>query len=361
MTQIYNFSAGPAMLPSAVLHHAKKELCNWCGLGVSVMEISHRSKAFTTIAQQSEQDLRDLLKIPSNYKVLFCQGGARAQFAALPLNLLADKTTADYIDSGYWAHSAINEAQKYCTPNIIDVKTYIGNLHAIKPMKEWKLRDSAAYIHYCPNETIDGIAIDEIVNFGDKVMIGDYSSTLLSRPLDVSSFGMIYASAQKNIGPAGLTLVIVREDLLGRARREVPSILDYTILAKNHSMFNTPPTFAWYLSSLVFKWIKKQGGLVEMSKRNHAKAKLLYTTIDNSDFYLNLVEPFNRSWMNVPFQLAVSKLDKVFISEAETIGLLALKGHRVVGGMRASLYNAMPLAGVQALTNFMHDFERRHG
>ncbi|MEX5715358.1 3-phosphoserine/phosphohydroxythreonine transaminase [Serratia ureilytica] len=298
---------------------------------------------------------------PSNYKVLFCHGGARAQFAALPLNLLGDKATADYIDGGYWAHSAIKEAEKYCTPNVIDVKTRIDGLSGIKPMKEWQLSNDAAYVHYCPNETIDGVAIDETPDFGDKVVIGDYSSTILSRPLDVSRFGVIYAGAQKNIGPAGLTLVIVRDDLLGKARKEVPSILDYTVLAENDSMFNTPPTFAWYLSGLVFKWLKEQGGLMEMQKRNQAKAELLYATIDKSDFYRSQVAIANRSWMNVPFQLADAALDKVFLSEAEAIGLQALKGHRVVGGMRASIYNAMPLAGVQALTDFMTDFERRHG
>lgn len=260
MTQVYNFSSGPAMLPVEVLRRAEQELCNWHGLGTSVMEISHRSKEFIAVAEQAEQDLRDLLKVPSNYKVLFCHGGARAQFAALPLNLLGDKASADYIDGGYWAHSAIKEAEKYCAPNVIDVKTRIDGLSGIKPMKEWQLSADAAYVHYCPNETIDGVAIDETPDFGDKVVIGDYSSTILSRPLDVSRFGVIYAGAQKNIGPAGLTLVIVRDDLLGKARKEVPSILDYTVLAENDSMFNTPPTFAWYLSGLVFKWLKEQGG-----------------------------------------------------------------------------------------------------
>lgn len=261
MTQVYNFSSGPAMLPVEVLRRAEQELCNWHGLGTSVMEISHRSKEFIAVAEQAEQDLRDLLKVPSNYKVLFCHGGARAQFAALPLNLLGDKASADYIDGGYWAHSAIKEAEKYCAPNVIDVKTRIDGLSGIKPMKEWQLSADAAYVHYCPNETIDGVAIDETPDFGDKVVIGDYSSTILSRPLDVSRFGVIYAGAQKNIGPAGLTLVIVRDDLLGKARKEVPSILDYTVLAENDSMFNTPPTFARYLSGLVFKWLKEQGGL----------------------------------------------------------------------------------------------------
>ncbi|KGA34410.1 3-phosphoserine/phosphohydroxythreonine transaminase [Pectobacterium brasiliense] len=361
MTQIFNFSAGPAMLPVEVLRRAEQELCNWNGLGTSVMEISHRSKEFMQVAAESEQDLRDLLKIPSNYKVLFCHGGARAQFAAVPLNLLGERSTADYIDGGYWAHSAINEAEKYCTPNVIDVKTRVGELRGIKPMREWKLSDDAAFVHYCPNETIDGIAIEEEPDFGDKIVVADYSSSILSRRIDVSRYGVIYAGAQKNIGPAGLTLVIVREDLLGKARRELPSILDYQILADNDSMFNTPPTFAWYLSGMVFKWLKEYGGLAEMEKRNQEKADLLYSAIDGNDFYRNDVAVANRSRMNVPFLLADSALDKVFLEESVAAGLHALKGHRVVGGMRASIYNAMPLEGVKALTEFMADFARRHG
>ncbi|MEI7341285.1 3-phosphoserine/phosphohydroxythreonine transaminase [Pectobacterium brasiliense] len=361
MTQIFNFSAGPAMLPVEVLRRAEQELCNWNGLGTSVMEISHRSKEFMQVAAESEQDLRDLLKIPSNYKVLFCHGGARAQFAAVPLNLLGERSTADYIDGGYWAHSAINEAEKYCTPNVIDVKTRVGELRGIKPMREWKFSDDAAFVHYCPNETIDGIAIEEEPDFGDKIVVADYSSSILSRRIDVSRYGVIYAGAQKNIGPAGLTLVIVREDLLGKARRELPSILDYQILADNDSMFNTPPTFAWYLSGMVFKWLKEYGGLAEMEKRNQEKADLLYSAIDGNDFYRNDVAVANRSRMNVPFLLADSALDKVFLEESVAAGLHALKGHRVVGGMRASIYNAMPLEGVKALTEFMADFARRHG
>ncbi|WP_409307426.1 3-phosphoserine/phosphohydroxythreonine transaminase [Pectobacterium sp. B1J-3] len=361
MTQVFNFSAGPAMLPVEVLRRAEQELCNWHGLGTSVMEISHRSKEFMQVAAESEQDLRDLLKIPSNYKVLFCHGGARAQFAAVPLNLLGDNSQADYIDGGYWAQCAIKEAEKYCTPNVVDVKTRVGDLRGVKPMSEWSLSNDAAFVHYCPNETIDGIAIEEEPDFGDKVVVADYSSSILSRPIDVSRYGVIYAGAQKNIGPAGLTLVIVRDDLLGKARRELPSILDYQILSDNDSMFNTPPTFAWYLSGMVFKWLKEQGGLVEMEKRNQDKADLLYSTIDNSDFYRNDVVAANRSRMNVPFLLADSALDKTFLAEAQTAGLHALKGHRVVGGMRASIYNAMPIEGVKALTDFMADFERRHG
>lgn len=361
MTQVYNFSAGPAMLPVEVLRRAEQELRNWHGLGTSVMEISHRSKEFMQVAEEAEKDLRDLMQIPANYKVLFCHGGARAQFAAVPLNLLGDSNSADYIDGGYWAHSAVKEAQKYCTPNVIDVTTHENGVTGIQPMKQWKLSDNAAYVHYCPNETIDGLAIDEEPDFGNKVVVADYSSSILSRPIDVSRYGVIYAGAQKNIGPAGLTVVIVRDDLLGKARQELPSILDYKVLAENDSMFNTPPTFAWYLSGLVFKWLKEQGGLGEMAKRNQTKAELLYSAIDRTGFYRNQIATANRSRMNVPFQMKDPSLDKLFLSEAEAQGLQALKGHRVAGGMRASIYNAMPIEGVKALTDFMADFERRHG
>ncbi len=361
MTQVYNFSSGPAMLPTEVLRRAQQDLVNWQGLGTSVMEISHRSKEFIQVAETAEQDFRDLLQIPSNYKVLFCHGGGRGQFAAVPGNLLGNASHADYVDGGYWAHSAVKEAEKYCTPNVIDIKVSEEGKTALLPMSQWQLNDNAAYVHYCPNETIDGTAIDEQPDFGDKIVVADFSSTILSQPIDVSRYGVIYAGAQKNIGPAGLTLVIVREDLLGKARKELPSILDYTVLAENNSMFNTPPSFAWYLSGLVFSWLKEQGGVAAMDKLNQQKADLLYGTIDRSDFYRNNVAARNRSRMNVPFQLADSALDKVFLEESLSHGLHALKGHRVVGGMRASIYNAMPLAGVTALTEFMQDFERRHG
>ncbi|MCC8420331.1 3-phosphoserine/phosphohydroxythreonine transaminase [Photorhabdus thracensis] len=362
MSQVYNFSAGPAMLPAEVLRRAEQELCNWHGIGTSIMEISHRSKEFISVAKKAEHDLRDLLSVPENYKVLFCHGGARGQFAAIPMNLLGDNVKADYIDGGYWAKCAVKEAEKYCTPNVINIKTEINGFKGVKPMSEWSLSSDAAYVHYCPNETIDGIAVHEEPDFNDdKVIIADYSSSILSGPLDVSRYGMIYAGAQKNIGSAGLTLVIVREDLLGKARKETPSIFDYTVLAEYDSMFNTPPTFAWYLSGLVFKWLKEQGGVQEMAKRNQAKAGLLYHAIDNSDFYRNQIAPENRSLMNVPFQMADASLDNKFLAEAEAQGLQALKGHRVSGGMRASIYNAMPIEGVQALVDFMADFERRNG
>jgi phosphoserine aminotransferase len=362
MAQVFNFSSGPAMLPADVLQQAQQELCDWQGLGTSVMEISHRGKEFIQVAEAAEKDFRDLLNIPSNYKVLFCHGGGRGQFAGVPLNLLGDKTTADYVDAGYWAESAVKEAVKYCSPNVIDAKTIVDGKRAVKPMRDWQLTDNAAYLHYCPNETIDGIAINEMPDFGKEVVVAaDFSSSILSSPIDVNRFGVIYAGAQKNIGPAGLTLVIVREDLLGKAHKMCPSILDYTVLNDNDSMFNTPPTFAWYLSGLVFKWLKEQGGVAAMDRINQQKAELLYGTIDNSDFYRNDVATANRSRMNVPFQLADSALDKLFLEESFATGLHALKGHRVVGGMRASIYNAMPLAGVQALTDFMKEFERRRG
>ncbi|ALB66276.1 3-phosphoserine/phosphohydroxythreonine transaminase [Cronobacter dublinensis] len=361
MAQVYNFSSGPAMLPADVLRVAQEELRDWQGLGTSVMEISHRSKEFIQVAEQAEQDFRDLLQIPSNYKVLFCHGGGRGQFSAIPLNLLGDKTTADYVDGGYWAASAVKEAKKYLTPNVIDAKITVDGKRAIKPMKEWQLSEDAAYLHYCPNETIDGIAINDTPDFGDAIVTADFSSTILSHPIDINRYGVIYAGAQKNIGPAGLTLVIVREDLLGKAHVACPSVLDYRVLSDNDSMFNTPPTFAWYLSGLVFKWLKTKGGVAAMDKINQQKAELLYGVIDNSDFYRNDVATANRSRMNVPFQLADSNLDKLFLEESFAAGLHALKGHRVVGGMRASIYNAMPLEGVQALTDFMVDFERRHG
>ncbi|MDU2776652.1 MAG: 3-phosphoserine/phosphohydroxythreonine transaminase, partial [Klebsiella grimontii] len=345
-----------------VLKLAQQELCDWHGLGTSVMEISHRGKEFIQVAEEAEQDFRSLLNIPSNYKVLFCHGGGRGQFAGIPLNILGDKNVADYVDAGYWAASAVKEAKKYCTPNVIDAKITVDGKRAVTPMSEWQLTPGAAYLHYCPNETIDGIAIDDTPNFGDDVIVAaDFSSTILSREIDVNRFGVIYAGAQKNIGPAGLTLVIVREDLLGKASVACPSILDYTVLSENDSMFNTPPTFAWYLAGLVFKWLKQQGGVAAMDKINQQKAELLYGVIDNSGFYRNDVAQANRSRMNVPFQLADSALDKLFLEESFAAGLHALKGHRVVGGMRASIYNAMPLDGVKALTDFMLDFERRHG
>ncbi|MBD1575710.1 3-phosphoserine/phosphohydroxythreonine transaminase [Vibrio sp. S11_S32] len=357
MESIYNFSAGPAALPKPVMQQAQSEFINWNGLGTSVMEISHRSKPFLKVAAEAEQDLRDLLSIPTNYKVLFCQGGARAQFAAVPMNLLGDKKTADYIDGGYWAQSAVTEANKYCQPNVINAMVEIDGKKAITPATDWPLSDDAAYVHFCPNETIDGIEINDLP-VTDKPIVADMSSTILSRQIDVSKYGVIYAGAQKNIGPAGICIVIVRDDLLDLASDLLPSILNYKVLSEQESMFNTPPTYAWYLSGLVFKWLKAQGGVTEIEKINRTKGEVLYGYIDQSSFYKNTIHPNNRSLMNVPFQLAKPELDGLFLQQAEQRGLQALKGHRAVGGMRASLYNAMPLEGVQALVDFMQEFEQ---
>ncbi|VFP88728.1 3-phosphoserine/phosphohydroxythreonine transaminase [Candidatus Erwinia haradaeae] len=360
MSQIFNFSAGPAMLPIDVLRHAKMEFFNWKGIGISIMEISHRSKEFIQVAEEAETDFRDLLKIPNNYKVLFCHGGARAQFSAIPLNLLGKHTKADYINSGYWAINAIKEAKKYCKPNVTNAKISINGLQAITPMHNWSFSDDSAYVHFCPNETIEGVAIHEVPDFIGKTVVADLSSTILTTPIDISRYGALYAGAQKNIGPAGLTLVVISEDLLGKARNELPSVLNYKVLAESNSMFNTPPVFAWYLSGLVFKWLKKQGGVQELSKLNKVKADLLYQTIDSSNLYHNNVADNNRSRINIPFYLADETLNIRFLEESVAEGLHSLKGHKIVGGMRASLYNAMPLSGVKKLTDFMIDFEYRY-
>ncbi|QIA64729.1 3-phosphoserine/phosphohydroxythreonine transaminase [Vibrio astriarenae] len=354
---IFNFSAGPAALPKAVMQKAQQEFVNWNALGTSVMEISHRSKEFIKVAEEAEQDLRDLLEIPDNYKVLFCQGGARAQFAAVPLNLLGDKSTATYIDGGYWAVSAVEEAHKYCDVDVFDAKTEIEGKVAIKPASEWQVSPEAAYVHFCPNETIDGIEINDLP-VTDKPIVADMSSTILSRKIDISKYGVIYAGAQKNIGPAGIAIAIVRDDLLDFAHKTLPSVLSYKVLAEKESMFNTPPTFAWYLSGLVFKWLKEQGGVDAIEKVNREKAAILYNYIDQSPFYRNQVHSNNRSLMNVPFQLAKPELDAKFLELATERGLVSLKGHRAVGGMRASIYNAMPIEGVQALVDFMKEFEQ---
>ncbi|WP_413284389.1 3-phosphoserine/phosphohydroxythreonine transaminase [Vibrio sp. MA40-2] len=359
MGTIYNFSAGPAALPKAVMEKAQSEFIDWNGLGTSVMEISHRSKEFIKVAEDAEQDLRDLLNIPDNYKVLFCQGGARAQFSAVPMNLLGNASTATYIDAGYWAESAIVEAKKYCQPDVFDAKCLIDNKVAVLPVQDWKISEQSAYVHFCPNETIDGIEINELP-VTDKPIVADMSSTILSRRIDVSKYGVIYAGAQKNIGPAGICIAIVRDDLLDLATKTLPSILNYKVLAEKDSMYNTPPTFAWYLSGLVFKWLKRSGGVEAIEKINIRKAELLYKAIDDSSFYTNGVHENNRSLMNVPFQLDKPELDSKFLQLADAAGLKALKGHRAVGGMRASIYNAMPLEGVQALVDFMQKFEAEY-
>ena len=361
MTRVYNFSAGPAMLPEEVLQQAREEMLDWRGSGMSVMEMSHRGKEFMSIATQAEQDLRELLAIPEGYKVLFLQGGASSQFAMVPLNLLRERNRADYYRTGSWSKKAIAEASRYCDVNVVADTQGEAGFTSVPAEGSVSFSKDASYVHYTPNETIEGVEFPYVPDTGDLPLVADMSSTLLSRPIDVSRFGVIYAGAQKNIGPAGLTVVIVREDLIGAAREGTPTMFDYKTHADSGSMYNTPPTYSWYLAGLVFDWLKRRGGLAAMAEVNRRKAEKLYAAIDASGFYHNPVDPACRSWMNVPFTLADSTLDAVFLEEAAAAGLKTLKGHRSVGGMRASIYNAMPEAGVDALVDFMRDFERRHG
>lgn len=357
MARVYNFSAGPAMLPQAVMERAQAEMLDWQGSGMSVMEISHRSKEYMVVAQKAEADLRELMAIPDNYKVLFLQGGASLQFAMIPLNLAQQGDRVDYFNTGVWSEKAIKEAKKFCDVNVV-----CTNTQAIPPATEWQLSDNARYVHYTPNETIGGLEFPSIPDVGDKILVADMSSTILSRPIDVSRFGLIYAGAQKNIGPAGLTIVIVREDLIGHARAGTPTMLDYKIAADNDSMYNTPSTYSWYMAGLVFEWLKEQGGVAKMAELNQRKSAKLYAAIDGSNgFYRNPVAVADRSWMNVPFVLHDTALDATFLAESHQQGLTMLKGHKIVGGMRASIYNAMPEAGVDALIAFMQDFAQRHG
>jgi phosphoserine aminotransferase len=358
--RVYNFSAGPAVLPEEVLERAREEMLDWRGSGMSVMEMSHRGKEYMSIAAQAEADLREVMRIPEEYKVLFLQGGASLQFAMIPMNLLGDTRAADYINTGAWSKKAIAEAKRYGTINVA-ASSEAERFATIPPQERWQLDPRAAYVHYTPNETIGGLEFHWIPETGGVPLVADMSSTILSRPLDVSRYGVIYAGAQKNIGPAGLTVVIVREDLIGKPLAGTPTMLDYQTHTDNESMYNTPPTYAWYIAGLVFDWIKRKGGLPAMAERNRRKAQSLYAAIDGSDFYHSPIDPGCRSWMNVPFTLARPELDEAFLKEAKAAGLVALKGHRSVGGMRASLYNAMPEEGVAALVAFMAEFERRNG
>ena len=360
MSRVYNFSAGPAMLPQSVLERAQAEMLDWNGSGMSVMEMSHRGKEFVSIAETAEADLREVLGVPENYKVLFLQGGASSQFAMVPLNLLGGRGKADYVNTGSWSKKAIAEAKRFCQVNVV-ADAGDGNYTAIPPHSEWTLDPQAAYVHYTPNETIGGVEFHWIPETGDVPLVADMSSTILSRPLDVSRYGVIYAGAQKNIGPAGLTVVLVREDLVGQADDKVPAMFNYGVHAKSGSMYNTPPTYAWYLAGRVFEWIKERGGLSAMAELNRRKSEKLYAAIDGSAFYANPVDRECRSWMNVPFTLSDPGLDATFLAQAKEAGLVTLKGHRSVGGMRASIYNAMPEEGVDALIAFMGDFERRYG
>lgn len=360
MTPVFNFSAGPAMLPVDVMREAQAEFLDYAGSGMSVMELSHRGALFIEIARRAEQDLRDLLNIPENYRVLFLQGGATTQFGMIPLNLLRGKSTADYFCTGAWSQKAIKEAQRFCHVNVV-ASDEANNFTSIPEPATWQYSGDAAYVHYCPNETIHGVAFPEIPETNDIALVADMSSCILSAPIDVSRFGLIYAGAQKNIGPAGLSIVIIRDDLLGHCEPRVPGMLDYQAHAKNDSMLNTPPTFAWYLAGKVFNWLKHAGGVAAIHDINRRKAQKLYAAIDRSAFYANPVAPPCRSIMNIPFTLADNALDAQFLREAEAAGLTNLQGHRSVGGMRASLYNAMPEAGVDALLAFMADFEKQHG
>jgi phosphoserine aminotransferase len=357
--RVYNFSAGPAALPLPVLEQARDELLDWQG-GMSVMEVSHRSRAFIAVAERAEADLRELLAVPPGYRVLFMQGGAAAQFSAVPMNLAPAGATAAYVNTGHWSERAIAEARRFVTVDVVADEASSGYTTVPEPPSV-RARPGAAYLHYTPNETIGGVEFPYVPESGEVPLVADMSSTILSRPIEVGRFGLIYAGAQKNIGPSGITVVIVRDALLGRAREGTPLVLDYRTVAEAGSMQNTPPTFGWYFAGLVFQWLKREGGLAEMERRNRAKAEMLYGAIDASRFYSNPVAKNCRSWMNVPFRLAKPELDRTFLAEAEAAGLSHLAGHRAVGGMRASLYNAMPIEGVAALVAFMRDFERRHG
>ena len=360
MARVFNFSPGPAALPTPVLEQVEAELLDWQGSGMSVMEVSHRGRAFIECAAQSEAMLRELLDIPEHYKVLFLQGGATLQFAAVPLNLAGPEDTADYVSTGNWSQKAATEAKRYLNVNVA-ADGSDGDYRTIPDPATWRVRDDARYLHLAVNETVVGVEFHSVPAVSDAPVAADLSSTILSRPLEVERFGVIYAGAQKNIGPAGMTVVIVREDLLDRARPETPSVTHYRVMADADSMSNTPPTFAWYVARLVFDWIKREGGVGEMEARNRRKASKLYAAIDASDLYTNAVDPACRSRMNVPFTLADPDLDGLFLAQSAEAGLANLKGHRLVGGMRASLYNAVPEAGVDALVAFMGEFEARHG
>ncbi|WP_119396064.1 3-phosphoserine/phosphohydroxythreonine transaminase [Salinibius halmophilus] len=357
MARAYNFCSGPAMLPTEVLQQAQQELLDFRGSGASIMEVSHRGDTFVEVYEQAVKDLRDLMRIPNDYEVLFLQGGATQQFFTIPMNLLSDGKVGNYLITGQWSKKAIAAAKKYGQVHVA-ASTEDENFTRAPRQDEIQLSDNAAYLHYTPNETIGGVEFDYIPQV-DVPLIADMSSTILSRPIDVSKFGIIYAGAQKNIGPSGLVVMIIRKDLLGLVDG-LPNVFDFAEVAKNDSMINTPPTFSIYLAGLVFKWLKRQGGVDAMAKVNQRKAEKLYQAIDGSHFFSNPIAPESRSWMNVPFVLADESLNSTFLTQAEDAGLLTLQGHRSVGGMRASIYNAMPEAGVDALIDFIHAFEKKY-
>jgi len=360
MTRVFNFSAGPAVLPETVLRTAAEEMLDWHGSGMSVMEMSHRGKEFIAIHAEAEALLRELLAVPANYKVLFMQGGAIGQNAIVPMNLLRGKTGIDFVDTGEWSKKSIKEAKKYATVNVAASAAATG-YDRVPARSDWKLDAAAAYVHVCSNETIGGVEYHFTPDVGAVPLVADMSSDILSRPVDVAKYGLIYAGAQKNIGPAGLTIVIVRDDLLGQALPVTPSAFDYKTVAENDSMYNTPPTYAIYIAGLVFQWVKAKGGLAAMAERNRAKAAVIYDCLDASAFYASPVQRDCRSLMNVPFKLRDETLDAAFLKGADERGLLQLKGHRSVGGMRASIYNAMPIEGVRELVAYMKDFEAKNG
>lgn len=360
MARVYNFSAGPAMLPASVLEKAREELKGWHSTGVAPMEMSHRSKEFVSIAEKATADLRDVLAVPADYKILFLAGGASGQFAAVPMNLRRGKTKLSYVHTGYWSGKAIVEAGRFGEVAVA-ASSKDSNFTTIPPLPEWRIDPDAAYLHYTVNETIGGVEFHTVPEMDGLPLVADMSSNILSRSVDVSRFALIYASTQKNIGLAGSAVVIVREDLIGQALPGTPSIFDYRQQADKGSMVNTPPTYAWYIAGLMLEWVKEQGGLKAIEARNIRKAEKLYAVIDASPFYSNPVDPAFRSRMNVPFRLADAALEKPFLAAAKEAGLVTLEGHRSVGGVRASIYNAMPEEGVEALVSFMREFERRHG
>jgi phosphoserine aminotransferase len=360
MTRVFNFSPGPATLPEAVLRQAADEMLDWHGSGMSVMEMSHRGKEFISIHAEAEQLARELLGIPANYKVLFMQGGAIGENAIVPMNLIGRSGRADYVVTGDWSKKSAKEAAKYGTVNVA-ASGEGGKFTAIPKQSSWKLDPGASYVHICSNETIGGVQFHWVPDVGSVPLVADMSSDIMSRPIDVGRYGLIYAGAQKNMGPSGVTLVIVREDLLGHALPACPSAFDYKLQAEADSMFNTPPTYAIYIAGLVFKYIKERGGLKAMEEHNRAKAKVLYDYLDESKFFRNPVAPGDRSLMNVPFKLKDEALDDAFLKGAQARGMIQLKGHRSVGGMRASIYNAMPVEGVKALVAYMKEFEAQHG
>ena len=360
MTRVYNFSAGPAALPEPVLRQAAEEMLDWQGSGMSVMEMSHRGKHFMGIHAQAQGLLRELLNVPANYKTLFMQGGGLAENAIVPMNMLRGKASADFIETGTWSSKSIAEARRYGGVNVA-ASAKASGFTTVPPQGSWQLDPNAAYVHICSNETIGGVEFPFTPDVGDVPLVADMSSSILSRPVDVSKYGLIFGGAQKNIGPAGLTLVVGREDLIGHALPCTPSAFDYKTVADNDSMYNTPPTYGIYIAGLVFQWIKAQGGVAAIEARNAAKAELLYGCLDRSGFYQAKVDKACRSRMNVTFFLHDERLNDAFLKGADASGLVQLKGHRVVGGMRASLYNAMPLEGVQALVDYMKAFEARHG